>query len=464
MAELDLDDIQGLILRGYKMPTARHLVLRIDARDGFKYVLRGLANEEPGSGPSITVAADWNEKPPIGEKPAHCVNIGLTFEGLKALGVPSDSLESFPDDFVEGAVARAARVGDTGPNAPENWKGELASSAVHVLLSVFAQDEAELEAVTAELRALIADRGAATELSCHDGRGLTRDVAHFGYKDGLSQPTIEGAPMAGLVDPLPLAPAGQFVLGHPRIQHTDSFYRVPAPEQLGRNGSYGAFRILEQDVAGFESFLREQAPRAGMSEEMLAAKLCGRWRNGAPLVMSPETDSPDPPISDDQLNNFDYVASDGGHGYDDRKGYRCPVGSHIRRAHPRSHRVAGGGGHRHRIVRRGLPYGPDYDPANPNDGHERGLLGLFIGASLGDQFEFLMSEWVNGGTFTAGLGGAKDPMLGTNAPRDSRFVIPAEEGALEITGFSQFVTTRGGAYCFLPSLTALRYMAQLRSA
>jgi len=463
MAELDLDDIQGLILRGYKMLTARHLILRIDDRDGFKSVLRGLATEEPGTGPSITVAADWNEKPPIGKKPAHCVNIGLTFQGLKALGVPK--LESFPVDFVEGAVARAGKVGDTGPNAPENWKGELASPAVHVLLSVSAPDEAELDAVTGELRGLIADRGAATELSCHDGRGLEGDVAHFGYKDGLSQPTIEGAPMAGLVDPLSLAPAGQFVLGHPRIQHPDSFYPVPEPDQLGRNGSYAAFRILEQDVAGFERFLRESAPRVGMSEEMLAAKLCGRWRNGVPVVMSPETDSPDPPIPDDQLNNVDYVARDGGHGYDDRKGHRCPVGSHIRRGWPRSHRVAGGGGHRHRLVRRGLPYGPKYDPAAPDDRPERGLLGLFIGASLVDQFEFLMSEWVNDGIFAAGLGRTKDPILGSNDPADSRFVMPARDGPpAEITGFSQFVTTRGGAYCFLPSITALSYLAELPPA
>lgn len=459
MAGLDLDDIQGLILRGYKMPTARHLVLRIDGRDGFKSLLRGLATEEPGSGPHVTVAADWNEKPPIGEKPAHCVNIGLTFEGLKALGLPTKSLKSFPEEFVQGAVARAARIGDTGPNAPENWTGRLASPGVHALLSVSAQHQEELDAVTADLRALIADRGAATELSCHDGRGLQGDVAHFGYKDGFSQPTIEGAPMAGLVDPFPPVPPGDFLLGYPS-QHAGSLYPVPTPEELGKNGSYAAFRILKQDVAGFERFLREFAPANGMSEEMLAAKLCGRWRNGVPLTMSPETDSPEPRISDDQLNNFDYVASDGGLGYDDRKGYRCPVGSHIRRAHPRSHRVAGGGGHRHRLVRRGLPYGPEYDPDNPDDGHERGLLGLFIGASLADQFEFIMKEWVNDGMFAAGLGRTKDPLLGTNDPRDSRFEIPAEEGAVEVTGFSQFVTTRGGAYCFLPSITALSYMAE----
>ncbi len=460
MAELDLDDIQGLILRGYKMPTARHLVLRIDDRDGFKAVLRGLVTEEPGSGPSITVATDWNEKPPIGEKPAHCVNIGLTFEGLKALGVPGDSLESFPDEFVEGAVARAARVGDTGPSAPENWRGALASPAVHVLLSVSAHDQEELDAVTAELHALIADRRAATELSCHDGRGLKGDVAHFGYKDGFSQPTIEGAPMAGLVDPLPPVPPGDFLLGYPS-QHAGSLYPVPTPEELGRNGSYAAFRILSQDVAGFERFLRESAQAKGLSEEMLAAKLCGRWRNGVPLTMSPETDSPDPPISPDQLNNFDYATSEGGNGYDDRQGYWCPVGSHIRRAHPRSHRVAGGGGHRHRLVRRGLPYGPEYDPGNPDDDHERGLLGLFIGASLADQFEFIMKEWVNDGTFAARLGRTKDPLLGRNDPRDSKFVMPTEDGPVEVTGFSQFVTTRGGAYCFLPSITALSYMTEL---
>jgi hypothetical protein len=106
-----------------------------------------------------------------------------------------------------------------------------------------------------------------------------------------------------------------------------------------------------------------------------------------------------------------------------------------------------------------MPYGPPYDPQNPHDGIERGLLGVFIGVSLRDQFEFLMREWINDGTFAPGLGTTRDPLAGDNDPAHSKFVIPTEEGTKTISGFSRFVTTRGSAYCFLPSLTAVRFLA-----
>ena len=240
--------------------------------------------------------------------------------------------------------------------------------------------------------------------------------------------------------------------------------RTKTPMELGFNGSFVAFRILQQDVDGFEKFLHENALKIGMGVEKLAAKLCGRWRNGVPLVLSPETDKPETPIASEQMNNFDYVASsDIQQGFDDKRGYRCPIGSHIRRINPRSQRVAGNSGHLHRIIRRGLSYGPPYNPASPNDGIERGLLGMFICVSILDQFEFLMTQWVNDGKFAGGLGPTKDPILGNNQPEDSKFVIPAEGGSKTVTGFSQFVTTRGSAYCFLPSITALKYMASLQS-
>ena len=115
--------------------------------------------------------------------------------------------------------------------------------------------------------------------------------------------------------------------------------------------------------------------------------------------------------------------------------------------------------HLHRIVRRGITYGPPYDPAHPRDGKERGLLGLFIGVSLRDQFEFLMAEWANDGIFTAGFGGTKDPLIGAQADSTGSFSIPSPEGPMVLPGLPRFVTTRGGAYCFLPSITAIRYLA-----
>jgi Dyp-type peroxidase family len=456
MGDLDLDDIQGIIVRGYRKPVARHLLLRIDRPAPFKAMIGDLAEEDHASGPFVTVAADWLPKPPAGVVPTHCVNIGFTFTGLTALGLPRGSLESFPEEFRQGAVRRAAAVGDTGPSAPEHWVPSLVSPDAHVLLSIFADGDAELEFVAADLRARAAAGGGASELDHFDGRFLPGEVAHFGYRDGISQPTIAGLPLAGLPDPLPPAPAGEFLLGHPS-QHDGFTFPVPQPAELGHNGSFGAFRILSQDVHGFETFLARESARTGIDQELLAAKLCGRWRNGVPLTLSPDSATPHPPIAADRLNFFDYVDPGGRPELADPLGRRCPIGSHIRRANPRSSRVAGSG-LSHRIVRRGLPYGPPYDPAHPDDGHERGLVGMFIGVDIKDQFEFITSEWLDDGAFAPGLGSTKDPLTGANDPAESRFTIP---GAATLNGFSRFVTTRGGAYCFLPSMTALRHIAAL---
>ncbi len=85
---------------------------------------------------------------------------------------------------------------------------------------------------------------------------------------------------------------------------------------------------------------------------------------------------------------------------------------------------------------------------------------MFIGVSMADQFEFIMAEWVNDGLFAPGLGRTKDPLIGSGGTGKQRFEIPVEGGRPRvINGFSSFVITRGAAYCFLPSLTALRWIA-----
>ncbi|MGH4022923.1 MAG: Dyp-type peroxidase [Pseudonocardiaceae bacterium] len=446
MVALELADVQGLILRGYSMPLVRHLGSSVREAGAARAFLAALAGSDPAV-PSITTAEPWATKPDC------CVNLGITFPGLAALGVSAESLESFPTEYAEGAAARAASVGDTGASAPHHWLPWLVDPGLHLMLSIFARSPDALESATEQLEQ--AWSPGCLELGRHDGKELPGNVAHFGYRDGLSQPTIEGVPLAGLPDHLPRAPIGEFLLGHPS-QHVGYTYPTPVPPELGTNGSFAAFRVLAQDVDAFAEFVTEQASRTGMSEELIAAKLCGRWRNGTPLVLSPDTDTPDPPIPTDALNDFDYVGK-----YGDERGYRCPIGSHVRRMYPRGQRVAGNGAHLHRIVRRGIPYGPPYDPAHPRDGHARGLLGLFIGVSLRDQFEFLMTSWANDGTFTAGLGRTKDPLVGAHADGAGSFSIPRPEGPVVLDGFSRFVTTRGGTYCFLPSISGIRYLAGL---
>jgi Dyp-type peroxidase family len=220
---------------------------------------------------------------------------------------------------------------------------------------------------------------------------------------------------------------------------------------LGRNGSYMAFRKLRQDVAAFRRYLAERATSTA-DEEWLAAKLMGRWRSGAPLALSPDHD--DPALGADHKRRNDFLYYD-----DDPNGFKCPIGSHIRRMNPRDHfkdemiQV-----NRHRLIRRGTVYGPLLpDGVLEDDGAERGIFFVFIGADLQRQFEFVQSQWVNQGIFI-GAPGEKDPIVGAN-DGTGVFTIPKQPVRRRLHGLSQFVTNRGGEYFFVPGLRALRWLA-----
>jgi hypothetical protein len=294
-----------------------------------------------------------------------------------------------------------------------------------------------------------------------DGKPIPTSKVHFGYTDGISMTTIRGGPERYPPDHQQPCEPWLFVL-----QDEAENYFVPEPRELGLNGSFAVFKQVETDVVGFEDFL--QSKRDEIDAELLAAKMCGRWRNGVPLELSPDTDSPTEGISLEQLNEFEYVNADGS---GDPKGLRCPVGAHIRRVNPRGSPVAGqgvpgGSNNAHRIIRRGLPYGPTFDPKEPYDGIERGMLFQFINANIENQYEFVLRRWVNDSEFAGAVRlhpRSKDPLTGTQDPAESIFVIPQPDGTppIEVTGFSSFMTTRAAAYVFLPSITAIRLIANL---
>lgn len=460
---LDLADIQGTILRGYRVDLARHFVLKVVEVAGARAFLASLVTPSSGM-PQITTAARWSVKP------SSFLNVGITAAGLTALGQPTSG---FPPSFTRGATAPATAkyVGDIGDSAPAHWIDGLSDGAdVHLILSLWvADDREELERVSAVLRDAFA--GSMEELAAQDATALPDNKVHFGYTDNISQPMVEGAPprKRPLPDMQPVAQTGEFLLGY--TNQFGSTFGV-TPTQLSKNSSYGVFRLLEQDVPGFESWLASSAPTIGLDVETLAAKVCGRWRNGVPLVLSPDTATPDVPLAPDQINDYAYVSSDPA--LDDTFGYKCPVGAHMRRTNPRNEPVIGNDGCLHRIIRRAMPYGPPYDPEEPS-GVTRGLVGWFINADIHKQFEFLMSQWVNGSTFVKSVPGpnganpvnnitGQDVILGVNSPAASSFTVsdPPVGGAKpvnqKLTGFGPFVTTRGGAYCFLPSISALKFI------
>jgi len=480
---LDLEDIQGFVLRGYRMPAVRHFLLKVTDPAAARRLLGRLTNGDEASAPQITTAKDWHVafEPGPGDDPAdaprhkpdYCLNIGITWPGLVALEVkdrvPGLSFKSF-GAFVAGAAARAALVGDTGPSAPENWTGGFGSGSDHVLVTLHAIGPEALASYSERLSALFRDGPAFAEIwrgdgmalmEMHDGKPVPTTKVHFGYTDAVSMTTIRGGPERYRPDRQQPCEPWLFVL-----QDEAENYLVPEPKELGRNGSFAVFKKIETDVAGFENFL--QSNKSRIDPELLAAKMCGRWRNGVPLSLSPDTDSPPGGIAPDALNDFDYVNADGS---GDPKGLRCPVGAHIRRINPRGQPVVGqghpgGSNNTHRLIRRGMPYGPAYDPAQPHDGVERGLLGYFINSSIENQYEFVLSQWTNDSEFAGAVRlhpKSKDPIIGTQDPAESVFVIPQANGAppLKIAGLASFTTTRAAAYCFLPSITAIKFIAAL---
>jgi Dyp-type peroxidase family len=226
--------------------------------------------------------------------------------------------------------------------------------------------------------------------------------------------------------------------------------RASRNRRLGRNGSFVVFRKLHQRVAAFRQYLRANAGDF-RDEELLAAKMMGRWRSGAPLALSPDADHPE--IGADSRRNNDFLFK-----ADDAIGYKTPLGSHIRRMNPRDSDIAGVM-RIHRMIRRGSGYGPPLsDGVLEDDGADRGLMFAFVGANIGRQFEFVQSEWMNNGAFF-GDGKEGDPIAGAGA--DGTFNMPRRPIRRRLEGLSRFVVTRGGEYCFLPSISALRWLSEL---
>lgn len=484
--EFDPENLQGNILRGYRRGFVRYLILEVSDRAAARRFLAAAVEGGDANVPAITRESGRGKKwhPDHNPKPDVCFNIGLTWEGLKALGVPAAQLVTFQTEFVEGMTRRALKLGDFGDSAPKNWPAPFDQPArIHIIASVYACEKKSIEVVSAQVEQ------AFTKLGVRDGRNLPDDKVFFGYRDNISQPRFEHvAHPERRREGEPIDPLGTVLLGHPTRLSTLRF-GVPQPDALGRDGTYNAFRILEQDAAGFETWLDtaaatlldhpkvdslldpeherwvgalatertiarlrerfgDRALRAAALREIVAAQMGGRWRNGVPVELSPDTPSPAPPVSD---TSFDYDAAS-----------RCPAGAHLRRCNPRGgpivQRIAN---YTRRLVRRGMSYGPDFDPDNP-DGEKRGLLGNFIGASLGAQFEAVMCDWLNLGLHDPNVTGSNDPLIGANAPETSWFDLTTRTGeTIRLRGFKRFVTTRGGAYTFLPSLPAIRWLARL---
>jgi Dyp-type peroxidase family len=437
---LELDDIQIGALHGRPSPyVGTYLLLRIDDRAAGRALVRrllplvdsGRSSSDPELGAWITVA--------------------FTYRGLEALGVPQESLDSFAPEFRQGMAARAAELGDVGESSPSNWEEPLGSSDVHVAVAVLSPDAARLEAVAEKARRAHHELAGIELIWRQDCYQLPTGRTSFGFKDGIGQPAVEGSGMPSSHPSEEPLKAGEIVLGYP--DETGELPPMPTPEVLGRNGTYVVFRKLHTRVAAYRQYLRAKA--ASREEEaLLGAKMVGRWQSGAPLVVSPDRDDAELGADPARNNDFDYA--------DDPRGFRCPAGAHARRANPRDALDRDGGVNvrLHRMIRRGTSYGPMLpDGVLEDDGVDRGIVFVFVGAHLRRQFEFVKTQWLNDGIFI-GAPAEKDPLVGPN-DGTGFFTIPRRPIRRRLSDVPPFVVTRGGEYCFAPGLRALRWLAEL---
>jgi Dyp-type peroxidase family len=438
---LELDDIQSGVLRPRPTPyAAAYVLFRIDERNAGRELMRRIW-------PAVASAA--HPASPAGDT---WVSVALSFQGLKALGVPKASLDSFSPEFQKGMAARAGSLGDTGESSPERWEKPLGSADVHVVLTALAPDTERLEAALTRARREYEKISCITAIWSQNCHALPNEREAFGFRDGISHPAIEGSGIPGTNPHERPLKAGEFVLGYP--DEMGDVPALPKPDVLGRNGSYVVFRKLHQRVAAFRQYLTEHSSEPE-GEELLAAKMMGRWRSGAPLALCPLHDNPE--LGADPRRNNAFLFRE-----EDAIGYQTPCGSHIRRMNARDADIAGVV-RIHRMIRRGTSYGsPLPHGVLEDDGRERGLMFAFIGANLGRQFEFVQSEWMNDGSFFGG-GATKDPVAGANSGEEEAYSFPRRPVARRLKGLSRFVVTRGGEYCFLPGLRALRWLGELGS-
>ncbi|HTQ22376.1 peroxidase [Mycobacterium sp.] len=438
---LELDDIQHILLTRTPAMTGRYEFLSFDDPAGGRAWLTELMDRVQ-SAADVRATMDSSER---------WITLAFTWNGLKALGVPEESLASFPQEFREGMAARADILGDAGANHPDNWVGGLAGDDLHAIAILFARNDAEHRRCVGEHDKLVARCPGVRTVSFLDLNAtppFNYAHDHFGYRDRLSQPVMEGSgedPTPG--SGAPLQP-GEFILGYP--DEAGPSVNLPQPEVLSRNGSYMAYRRLQEHVGVFRDYLREHADTPD-GQELLAAKIMGRWRSGAPLVLSPKHDDPELGADPMRNNDFNYREMD-------PHGYAVPLGSHARRLNPRD---TAANMNRRRMIRRGATYGPALPQDAPDDGADRGIAAFIICASLVRQFEFAQNVWINDRNFHE-LGNERDPICG-NQDGTLEYKIPSRPIRKVLKGLPAFTTLTGGAYFFLPGLTALRYLATLDS-
>lgn len=600
-------DIQALIVYGYNhLRFGRYLFLHINNAAAARSWLGQLI-------PLVMTVDAWEADDPKREYET-ALNVALTHSGLAALNLPERTLASFPQEFIEGMAPkpksgdqvevreqvlaqvaaqsaepekakeelapRSIILGDYGESSPWKWDklGGIqdigTENEIHLLVYINGRSAEAVQALLNQpvMQALFEGKAGLSIVNDQSGETPATGREPFGFKDGISNPWIEGTryswrrggqkgPELSIndtqivkessrdpsktrvfcLDNDPVIKAGEFVLGYenegydaenngqypqtPLVWETDdprakdylrNFDDSDRPRELagirdlGRNGSYLVYRKLEEDVTQFWKYITDYVNRRYGKDDpveikRIAAKFVGRWPNGVPLTKSPDDDGQALAEKAAEEHNNSYL-NDFGYIPHDAAGMACPVGSHIRRSNPRDSlfddkdaedpRDRYRNARRHRIMRRATSFGqlPEHatDPNFFEDGRipdyrtlnlptPVGIHFFGVNTNIAQQFEFIQQGWCNNAKFN-GLDNNKDPVMGDNIGEGSvssaklaedyvedlarqlpsHMVIPRHPVRERVEFLPRFVQVRGGAYFFLPSVAALRYLAALK--
>lgn len=454
--QLELDDIQGAIIPGFKKDYALIVGLLIEDEAACKTWLREIARSVATASEVLRFNRLFKEfatrrNTEAGAPKAVWLSLSFSEPGLSRLRPRAEIGKAFEGAFVHGMYQSAL----CDPS-PETWEfGASAEAIPHILLVIAADDPGDLQAEMARIVASVpmgadgvtpAVRPLASPQAGATLPGALRGHEHFGFKDGISQPAIRGLASADpqdFIDARRLAPSdpnyqrfaepgrllvwpGQFVIGYNRQNRLDALKPAkPFKPKLAwqRNGSYLVYRRLQQRTYLFWDFCRTGAETLSADIELtispteFASRLVGRWPSGAPVLRTPDAESDESAAiarDDDTNNNFAFsevaptvTLADGTVASSafppplaDPEGRTCPFPGHIRKVNPRDDSTDTSGEKQTPVrlmLRRGIPYGPVTTAASPfeDDRVDRGLLFMSYQASIGEQFEFVTKTWVN---------------------------------------------------------------------
>jgi Dyp-type peroxidase family len=456
---LDFTNIQGDVLQGLPKKYETFLFFDITNPTQFRYRLKAII-------PYITTTAqaladqdainEHKSKRKEGLLKLVGTNIAFSQSGLTLLGITDDLKDPL---FTAGQLADASAsfaeqgLGDpgvvTGTKTDPAWEPAF-KKTIHGCILITGESKHTIAERLKELENILV--GTFKTIIKVEGNvrpGAESGHEHFGFQDGLSQPAVIGfrQPFTGEAPTEP----GVILLN----EQGDGITTRPA---WAKDSSFLVFRKLQQFVPEFNEFLaKNPIPDKGLTpaqgSELLGARLVGRWKSGAPIDRDPKADNLVDAADPNKRNDFDYS--------DDPNQLKCPFTAHLRKMNPRASKVPGLAAVQvRRIIRQGIPYGPEVDREEAHSCTtklDRGLLFACYQSNLANGFHFLQRTWGNNPGFP-NAGDGYDGIIGQdiNDPRTTTGMDPQNVASSLALPKQEFVVPRGGEYFLVPSISALK--------